>query len=81
MRYENLNDAILSFQVSLAEKKEAKVVAVAEAFLEVSALEAKKVGKEAVMEEEAMVPQPQNRHTAPLKMTNLLMEAVVEGAF
>ena len=60
-------------------KKEAKVVAVAEASLEVSALEAKKVEKAAAMVE-AMVPQPKHRPTAPLKMTNLHMEEGVEGA-
>ena len=55
------------------------MVAVAEASLEVSALEAKKVEKAAAMVE-AMVPQPKHRLTAPLKITNLPMEEGVEGA-
>ena len=55
------------------------MVAVAEASLEVSALEAKKVEKAAAMVE-AMVPQPKHRPTAPLRMINLHMEEGVEGA-
>ena len=55
------------------------MVAVAEASLEGSALEAKKVEKAAAMVE-AMVPQPKHRLTAPLKMTNLHMEEGAEGA-
>ena len=60
-------------------KKEVKVVAVAEVSLEVSALEAKKVEKAAVMVE-AMVPLPTHRLTAPLKMTNHPMEVEAEEA-
>ena len=55
------------------------MVAVAEVSLEVSALEAKKVEKAAVMVE-AMVPLPTHRLTAPLKMTNHPMEVEAEEA-